>query len=88
MIRAIWIYIRDEALPRWRAVVFGSELWLAIAIGLVCGVWGDRLALAHAKVGDITADCPNVCCNCLRFLPIGANPYSGSAGSRICSKAR
>jgi len=55
VIRAIWGYLRDEVLPRWQAVIFGSELWLAIVIGITCGIWGDDLALAHAKVGDITS---------------------------------
>jgi len=55
VIQAIRLYIRDEVLPRWREVVFGSELWLAVAIALACGLWGNRLALAHAKVGDITS---------------------------------
>jgi hypothetical protein len=54
MIKAILNYIAKEALPRWKEILFGSELWVALIAGAYIALYPDSLhSLNTSKSGDI-----------------------------------
>lgn len=55
MIRAISHYVRDEAAPRIRKIIFSTEFFVAIALGILAAKWGDSANLADVKIGDVVA---------------------------------
>ena len=55
MIRDLRSYLSDEAKPRIRKIIGGSELWIALACGILIGGWGDRFVGTDLKVGDIVS---------------------------------
>jgi hypothetical protein len=55
VIRAVGHYVRDEAAPRAYKIVFSTEFFVAVALGIATALWGDSVNLADAKIGDIVA---------------------------------
>jgi len=54
MIKETNDYVRNETLPRFREIIFGSELWVAIAIAVAIAYWGGDLNLSRIKVSSVT----------------------------------
>lgn len=55
MIKATYSYFTDEARPRLREIICGSEFWLALLTGLLFGAYGDAFLSSETKVGDVIA---------------------------------
>jgi hypothetical protein len=55
MIYDLGAYFLDEALPRWKSIFCGSELWIALGCGIVIGGWGNSIFIADLRVGDVAS---------------------------------
>jgi hypothetical protein len=54
MLRPLAQYVRDEAKPRWRRVVFSPETYISAIVVAFLGRFGARLFSEFPKVSDIT----------------------------------
>jgi len=53
MIKSLLQYLREETFPRRSEILKGSELWLGIVVGVLCGHWGYLVIPQTTKVGDV-----------------------------------
>lgn len=53
MITSLLQYLREEALPRTADIFKGSEFWIAVIVGALCGIWGHLVIPPTTKVSDV-----------------------------------
>jgi hypothetical protein len=53
MIKSLLLYLREETFPRTAEIFKGSELWIAIAVGVVSGRWGYLVIPETTEVSDV-----------------------------------
>lgn len=53
MLRPSWRYCKEEVWPRRRRIVFASGFVIAFAIGIACGLYGEKVLPNKTKVLDI-----------------------------------
>lgn len=53
MLRAALDYIRTEAWPRRRRILWSSECFIAVLVSVAFGLFGDDLAIGDATTGNV-----------------------------------
>jgi hypothetical protein len=54
MIKPVWQYVRDEALPRFRSIIFTPETAISVVATVAFVRWGKDLFSSSPKIGDVT----------------------------------
>jgi hypothetical protein len=53
MLGATKSYLAEEALPRMRGILLGSEVFVSIGIGVFAALWGEKFFPAGMKIGEL-----------------------------------
>ncbi len=93
MIGACWQYLRDEARPRLASILSGSELWLAVGVGIVVGFFSNGVISGVKPIEPIANALLTYAAIAFGFCLAGLTlaltlPDASFAKKLACSKSR